>query len=426
MANADLFRRQALNHAAEKSIAAGVVRQPRWAARWIAPVVFGLLLAGGWLAVQPYTDSIRVQGLMARPGGEVVLRSPVSGLVADFSARPGTWVSRGDRLMVIDDSRYSAANDETANEVVLLQTALATQERQLQLQLEQVGGLQELERKRLAAEQRSLDEDRALLRIELSLAERLLAQAKEAREDAQTLANDGHLARMDVRALERREAQQESELLKLRRTLASVRHQSVGLDQQRRRSSLEAAASSARLRSELARLASEHARLPGRRQAVVAPISGTVRAIRVAPGGGVDRQQPLLTIIDDDAPLVAELPVPSGSVTNVFPGQRVQLRYSGFPHQRYGSFAGTVLDVTAAPTAVVSSSRVPIAAGAVGAQSASLYRVRVVPDSASPIISGQSRELPVGMQVEADLLGDRRPLWMWLLEPILALRGKLQ
>lgn len=425
MANADLFRPQALAHSVESSIAAGVVRQPRWAARWIAPLVLGLLAAGGWLALQPYTDSVRVQGFLARPGGEVILRSPVSGTVANFSARAGIRVTRGDRLMIIDDSRYSAASDESANEAVLLEAALATQERQLRLQLAQVKSLAELEGRRLTSEQRSVDDDLALLQIELELSARLLAQARDERVDAESLAKDGHLARADLRAVERREAQQQAALLTLRRSQANLQHKSVALDQQRQRSALDSSVSDARLRSELAMLTRERALLPGRRQAVVSPIDGIVRAVRVASGGGVDRQQALLTIVDRDAPLVAELPVPSRAVTSVFPGQRVQLRYAGFPHQRYGSFPGTVLDVTAAPTAVVSIPPGTLSGGSTAYGGAPVYRVRVVPDSSSPQIGGKSRELPVGMQVEADLLGDSRPLWMWLLEPILALRGKL-
>lgn len=406
-------------------MAAGVVRQPRWAARWIAPVVLSLLAAGAWLALQPYTDSVRVQGMLARPEGEVVLRSPVGGVVTEIRARAGALVAQGDRLLVVDDARYSAISDETANEAVLLAAALTTQEEQLQLQLAQLETLEQLDRRRMETEQDSLERDLALLRTELELATRLLSLARGERIDAEGLAEEGHLSRVDLGALQRREAQAQAACLTLQRTISSQTHELAAVAQQRERSVLESAASGARLRSELAALARERALLPGRRQAVVAPISGIVQAVRVASGASVDRQQALLTIIDGHAPLVAELPVPSRSVTSIYPGQRVQLRYAGFPHQRYGSFAGTVLDVTNAPTAVVSMSPGMSGDGASTAFAAPLYRVRVVPDSPSPLIGGRHRDLPVGMQVEVDLLGDSRPLWMWLLEPILALRGRL-
>ena len=54
-----------------------------------------------------------------------------------------------------------------------------------------------------------------------------------------------------------------------------------------------------------------------------------------------------------------------------------------------------------------------------------MYRVLVRIDSQSVMAFGKSEPLRPGMLVEADILGERRKLYEWALEPLYALTGKI-
>ena len=54
-----------------------------------------------------------------------------------------------------------------------------------------------------------------------------------------------------------------------------------------------------------------------------------------------------------------------------------------------------------------------------------LYRITVTLDRQSVIAYGQPQALAPGMQLEADVLLDRRRLVEWLFEPVLGIAGRV-
>jgi membrane fusion protein len=53
------------------------------------------------------------------------------------------------------------------------------------------------------------------------------------------------------------------------------------------------------------------------------------------------------------------------------------------------------------------------------------YRVLVALDEQSIIAYGKQEPLRPGMRLDADILGERRKLYEWVLEPLYSLRGKM-
>jgi membrane fusion protein len=51
--------------------------------------------------------------------------------------------------------------------------------------------------------------------------------------------------------------------------------------------------------------------------------------------------------------------------------------------------------------------------------------VRVRPEADAVAAYGRAIPLQAGMALEADLRLERRRLWRWLFEPVLAMRGRL-
>jgi len=148
-----------------------------------------------------------------------------------------------------------------------------------------------------------------------------------------------------------------------------------------------------------------------------APEAGVVTAIVGHPGQVVGAAAPLLKIVPEHATMYAELLAPSSAVAFIHEGERVLLRYSAFPYQKFGEYWGTVVSVSQAalrPDEVES-----LRAGAPPLkQTGPFYRVIVNPDSQFVKIYGEERLLPASMQVQAYALLDRRALYEWILSPL--------
>ena len=54
-----------------------------------------------------------------------------------------------------------------------------------------------------------------------------------------------------------------------------------------------------------------------------------------------------------------------------------------------------------------------------------VYRITVDLAAQSIMAYGEARPLQVGMQLEADIMQERRKLYEWVLEPLISITGKL-
>ena len=101
--------------------------------------------------------------------------------------------------------------------------------------------------------------------------------------------------------------------------------------------------------------------------------------------------------------------------------QQVQLRYQAFPYQKFGHQGGRVLEVakTPLPPGEMSGLALPSTGGE------PLYRITVALDEQAVQAYGRPQALSPGMQLEADVLLDRRRLIEWIFEPVLSVAGKV-
>jgi multidrug efflux pump subunit AcrA (membrane-fusion protein) len=107
------------------------------------------------------------------------------------------------------------------------------------------------------------------------------------------------------------------------------------------------------------------------------------------------------------ARLQARLSVPSRAIGFIAPGDRILLRYRAFPYQTFGHQVGRVASIS--PDAIAP-------AGAAG-NSGQVYRVLVDLQQQAITARGKSRPLRPGMLLDADILGERRRLYEWILKP---------
>ena len=123
-----------------------------------------------------------------------------------------------------------------------------------------------------------------------------------------------------------------------------------------------------------------------------------------------------MSLLPNGSQLQAQLLVPSAAVGFIEPGDLVLLRYQAYPYQKFGHHRGRVIRVSR-------SAMVPATGD--GQSTEPYYRVLVALDQQSITAYGKPEPLRPGMRVDADILGERRKLYEWVLEPLYSLKGKL-
>jgi membrane fusion protein len=177
------------------------------------------------------------------------------------------------------------------------------------------------------------------------------------------------------------------------------------------------------MRSKIAELDQQVATSETRRSIEIrAPGPGTVTAIASQPGQTVASGARLLTIVPAKSALQAELLAPSTAIGFLRPGQEVKLRYSAFPYQRFGEYAGTVTEVSHAALQP-EELKLLVPGQPPSEQSKTFYRVIVTPERQDVKVAGRPEPLQSSMQVDASVLLEKRPLYQLILQPLYDLHG---
>jgi len=198
----------------------------------------------------------------------------------------------------------------------------------------------------------------------------------------------------------------------------------AALEAQRRELPLKAQAARGEIDRDLAAVAQLSAENEARQRLVVrAPQNGVVTAVLADTGQAVTPGVALASLLPADARLQAHLFAPSSAVGFVRAHQAVQLRYQAFPYQKFGHQAGEVIQVARSPLQAAELAGLPLQGAAASGEP--LYRITVSLDQQTVAAYGQAQALSPGMQLEADVLLDRRRLIEWLFEPVLGIASRV-
>jgi membrane fusion protein len=118
-----------------------------------------------------------------------------------------------------------------------------------------------------------------------------------------------------------------------------------------------------------------------------------------------------MTIVPEDADLVAEVFIPSRAAGFVRSGQSVRIAYDAFPQQKFGTFEGRVAHVS---DFVLLPGEIP----QTFAVREATYKVHIVVDDSPIQTSVGAAGLRPGMLLAADIILENRNLIDWLLEPL--------
>jgi membrane fusion protein len=153
---------------------------------------------------------------------------------------------------------------------------------------------------------------------------------------------------------------------------------------------------------------------------VTAPLDGVVTAIAAERGSHAGLQA-LATLLPAGGAMEAHLFAPSRSAGFVQPGQAVRVRFAAYPFQKFGQYDGEVAQVS---RVALAPAELPVQL-ALSAPAEPLYRITVRLAASSVMAYGVAQPLAAGMQLEADVMQDRRRLIEWVFEPLIALGRKV-
>jgi membrane fusion protein len=364
-----------------------------------------------------YTRKARVSGVLAPRHGVTRVLAQQGGVVRQLHAREGARVEQGEALAALVDARAGTSMEALAGSV-----RRQLEERRHALGLQRRHAVEALLSEQAGLEHRraALDRELAQLETEIDIHSRRLGLAQSAASRWVKLEASGFIS--TAAADREREAAFDVES-----RLEASRRSRLALARERSAVEIEARTLKARGEAQVAAIDAQAAALDQERVerevqhhlAVLSPVRGTVGTVLVEPGQMVVAGAPLATILPDGAPLEAHLFAPSRSIGFLRVGQDVLLRYMAYPHQKFGSHAGRVAAIARSPLAASDLGFVPP-----DGSREPLYRIKVELAAQSVPAYGREEPLQPGMQVEADLLLDRRSLIEWVFEPLLSLAGR--
>ncbi|MGZ5713166.1 MAG: HlyD family efflux transporter periplasmic adaptor subunit [Caldimonas sp.] len=379
----------------------------------VAATVFAFLWFG------EYTRKARVTGYLVPDRGVIRLAAPQAATVLESQVSEGKRVHQGDVLFVLAVGQSSPSGDTQA----AVEASLAAREQSLRVSAVRQA---ELETARIAALDRRIDAmqrelssmaaEEALQRQRQQLAEEALAQYRAFRAD-------NYVSDAQVRTKSEELFGVKAQVLALERQRASHLREIAGLQAERRELPLRARSIQGEIDRDLAALAQQSAENAARQRIVVrAPQAGTITAIVAESGQSVAAAAALASLIPADARLQAQLFAPSSAVGFVRPEQTVMLRYQAFPYQKFGHQGGRVVDVSRAPLQTAELAAMPVPGAPPGEP---LYRITVSLDRQDVAAYGSAQALAPGMQLDADVVLDRRRLIEWIFEPVLGIASRV-
>jgi membrane fusion protein len=111
-------------------------------------------------------------------------------------------------------------------------------------------------------------------------------------------------------------------------------------------------------------------------------------------------------------------------------GQKVLLKYDAYPYQNFGLYESIVASIDDSALSqkdidIVTPPDPSPAARTDFYSNKTFYRVIVTLKDQEIMFYGQPQPLTAGMTLVGEIIGDKRKIWQWILNPIYTLKGSL-
>ena len=412
-----LFRQEVTDSKRRNSIGAIHLAIPT--SGWLFSIValgFALLLVV-YACTGKYTRRVKVTGTLMPAAGLISVRAKSQGEVIRALVHQGENVKQGQALLEFDDSVESIAMGDAQ---AIAAHQLTVQQRGYQADLNVNSALSD-------SQKRALRERISALRAQqVQIGEQLTIQRNEADSQERRyktmgpLLEKGYISGYEGDQYRATVLNSQLQVKQLLRQQLDLRQQLTDAEQQLAQIPLNLVTRQNDVKSRLADIERSLAQNEQQRAWVLrSPRAATVSTLLIKPGQVALAGRPLLTLLPEGSRLEAQLLVPSSAIGFVAVGQRVVVRYQAFPYQKFGQQFGTVKEISSSALSVDEFEVLGLKA------TEPAYRISVALDK-QQISSGlQERNLRPGMELEADILQERRRLIEWVFEPLIGLSRKI-
>lgn len=412
----ELFREEALRKHHRRLLGDVILTQPLplTITTGFLTVVVSILIV--FLTFAQYSRKEQVTGYISPQHGVVRLHAPKGGVVVRLHADEGDLVSAGSPLVTIDAERITGSGISVIEEMLV---SIDNQLREV-THLRDITLAQAVQREtRLQEQLDGLRAEKSALKIRKEMQAGLVSIRKKNFTRVRDLVVDGYVSSQDV-------VSTESELLSAEQLHAALVQQVASIESEANQLKLAIEHLPLETEEKLSNLATRRSDLELRELdledqdsvTILAPVSGTVSALQAILGASVGAQQTLLSLLPEGSSLEAHLFVPTRAIGFIEVGQEVRLLYDAFDYRRYGVQLGTVKEVSSAIlTPSETLERIQ--------RNEPTYMIRVDLEHQKFHTPDKTFDLHAGMMLRADVVLETRSLGSWLLNPLMAFRGRL-
>lgn len=390
---------------------------------FVALAVF--LVAGMWFGTFSKQETIR--GIVLGNKGSQRISSTVDGTVTKIWVAQGEAVAAGQKILTIVPQQMSAGA-ATLSEGEL--RSLVTQKNNLQKQIDDLEKLMPRDEADRAAFEDNIGEIKSNLDKQEAELKTAVASQDEVVRKMQKNLQAGYVTRDAVTAQVRAKQDYVRQLLEVRMQMTQLITSQI----ERRRTLQQGKSAAAAELGQLTRSMAElTARIERAKSAIATDIivgtAGKIAAVNVREGSEVKAGDPVAAIGNPDEPFTIGLQAPSKTMGLLTIGQRVVLKYDAFPYKTYGVKYGRIIAIGSQPLSLPKEDE----QGGLGASLAkagpvpppqSKFLIEIEPEDRTIVAYGAERPILIGSTLSADVVVERRRLIDWVLDPILAMRGR--
>jgi membrane fusion protein len=383
---------------------------------WLVLALF--VLAANLVVFGHYTSKTHVTGILLPDRGILKIFPVQAGTLVECHVQNGQQVHKGDFLFLLSSDRSTSA-------VRSVRTEMHRQFLSRRHSLVDERATSEKLSARQAADLRDrlekLEKQQAALTSEISTAEAQLKLEEETVGRYRQLENAKLISVLDLREKERIPLEQQKTIEELHRSQIVLQQERMDFSSQLERLPLQLQVQSASLERAIYELDGQFNDQEASHQAVVrSPADGTLSGVLDHVGVRVEVNTTLAALVPRGSRLQAHLYAPGGAIGFIKPGKTALLRYRAYPSEQAGRQIADLSDIS---QVALSPSDYAARTGVTAEEP--MYEMIAKLPSQTLTVFGRPRELWPGMQLDADILLERRTLIDGLFEPILAAKGKL-
>lgn len=413
-----LYRPEALSYQRDDSFGKVILNSP-FLLKW-STVISGILIicVFSFLFIGSYTKKSTLKGQLLPEQGVIKVYPPIKSKVLEKKAKNGTQVKKGDVLYILTSERNSTHGD--TNKLII---------ERLESQINTLTSEHKSIKKQFDEYNLSIDNQYNEIQKSInSLGMRFKTQNSKLEILGRELSRYEILSKRGIVSPSFLE-QQKTKLLDQKDVLDTLNLQKESLQQQQLSLLSDKAEKKNIYTSQISQLIqtitslkNELNQYESNREIVIrSPIDGTITNSLAEKGQSIDTEKTLLSIIPSKSILEAILYAPSTDIGFIRKGKNVLIRYDAFPYEKFGQYKGIVSSISYAAINYDESSEKYFFSEYKGKP---LYIIKVKLLQQSVTTYGHKSHLLPGMQLEADILTEKRKIYEWLLEPFFSVTGR--